>query len=315
MELILLLILSAAPGIFLLGVILYMDRHEREPMRLVILAFFLGILSTVPALLVESILGIIPIFNIPGLMGAFLSSFFQVAWIEELSKLGVILLFLFRHKEFNEENDGIVYVGASALGFAVFENIFYVLVYGYEVGFLRAVSAVPIHCFTGVIMGYFVGLAKFSPNRESRNKNIIIGYLTAYFIHAVYNTLALSGTYLAFLIFPVVIATIISGILLLRKGRKLSIKRWQGNIHIAPTTLSKVKPGRWKLYLSRLIIAVIIIFWILLITGYNLDQSENGINLLSLLVGGAFISFFPFLIALVLEISHFFSRRRSACNF
>lgn len=303
MELIFLFLLSIIPGIFLLFVILYMDRNEREPMHLIIITFFLGVLSTIPALIVQLILSIIPIFSIPGIIGAFFSSFIQVAPIEELAKLSVVLIFIFPNKHFNEENDGIVYVSTSALGFAVFENIFYVFGHGFEVGILRAVTAIPIHCFTGVIMGYFVGLAKFAP-QPRRTTLILKGYFLAYFIHASYNTLCLSGTYLALLIFPVVLGTIVSGILLLRNGRKLSLQRWQNTIPISPPK----PPNRWKIYISRTLFILIIIFWVLLFYGYSLDPQES---LLSIILGGMILSFFPFCISIVLEVSYYFDRQKT----
>ncbi len=309
MEMIFLLLLSIVPGLFLMGIVIYMDRQEKEPMRMIMLAFILGVLSTIPAIIIELALSIIPIFSIPGIAGAFFSSFIQVAPVEELSKLGVILLFIYNNREFNEENDGIVYVAISALGFAVFENIFYVFQYGYEIGILRAVTAIPIHCFTGIIMGYFVGLSKFAENRDARKGKIIKGFMIAYIIHAFYNTCALSGTYIAILILPTVIATIITGVILLRKGRMLSIKRWHENPELIYT--AEKKAGRWKIYISRTGFVLIALFWILLAAGYATLESSPGISLAGVLAGGVFLSIFPFMISLVLELSYRKGKKRA----
>ncbi|MCP4154860.1 MAG: PrsW family intramembrane metalloprotease, partial [bacterium] len=225
MNIIFLLILALVPGVALIYYILYMDRNEKEPLGLVVLTMVFGALSVVPAAIVEVALRSLPIYGGGKLSQALVTSFIQIAWVEELAKLGVVLLFVWNKKEFNEENDGIVYVGASALGFAMLENVLYVLSLGVSTGILRAITSVPLHCFTGVFMGYYVGLAKVSKNKDFRRKSIFKGFLIAYLIHAIYDTFALSGTYLGLLLFPLVIGVIVFGVKFLKEGRGLSMAR------------------------------------------------------------------------------------------
>ena len=127
MNTLLLLILAITPSFILLYFILFMDRHEKEPLGLVIKIMLLGAMSVAPAIVMEYIMGMLPIYSQGQFTRAVMISFVQVAWVEELCKLGVVLLFAWNNKNFNEENDGIVYVGSSAIGFAMLENIFYVL--------------------------------------------------------------------------------------------------------------------------------------------------------------------------------------------
>ena len=47
-----------------------------------------------------------------------------------------------------------------ALGFALWENISYVMIYGFSTALVRAVTAVPGHACFGVFMGIFYGLAR-----------------------------------------------------------------------------------------------------------------------------------------------------------
>ena len=47
-----------------------------------------------------------------------------------------------------------------ALGFALWENISYVMIYGFSTALVRAVTAVPGHARFGVFMGIFYGLAR-----------------------------------------------------------------------------------------------------------------------------------------------------------
>ena len=161
------------------------------------------------------------------LAGAAAASFLEVAPVEEGVKIAVVLLVAWRRPAFNEENDGIVYMGAAAIGFSLLENIFYVLPGGFGTGIARALTSIPLHTFTGVLMGYFVGLAKFSPTFRARRLNIAAGFILVCLIHAVYDTLALSNSVgVGLLIIPLVIALIIFGVIYMKKGARLSEKRW-----------------------------------------------------------------------------------------
>ena len=42
-----------------------------------------------------------------------------------------------------------------SLGFAAFENILYVLQYGFSNALMRAVASVPGHTFFGIMLGYY----------------------------------------------------------------------------------------------------------------------------------------------------------------
>jgi len=75
-----------------------------------------------------------PVFRGQGLRTSFLVSFLQIAPVEEACKLAVVLLFVWKSPHFYKENDGIVYMGSSALGFALLENIAYVVEHGLGTG-------------------------------------------------------------------------------------------------------------------------------------------------------------------------------------
>jgi hypothetical protein len=64
--------------------------------------------------------------------------------------------------------DGVVYGTAASLGFAALENILYVSEGGFGLAVMRAVTAVPGHALLGVIMGFYVGRARFDPERRRR---------------------------------------------------------------------------------------------------------------------------------------------------
>jgi ribosomal protein S18 acetylase RimI-like enzyme len=67
------------------------------------------------------------------------------------------------------------------MGFATIENISYVYSYGYGTAFLRMFLSVPAHASFAVVMGYFVGKAKFHPDKSFRY--MLTGIFWAVFFH------------------------------------------------------------------------------------------------------------------------------------
>jgi RsiW-degrading membrane proteinase PrsW (M82 family) len=72
------------------------------------------------------------------------------------------------------------------MGFATFENIVYVVDGGIQIGLLRMFSAVPAHGIFGILMGYFVGMAKFK-HQHMLSPLRLAGLGTAIFFHAAYD--------------------------------------------------------------------------------------------------------------------------------
>lgn len=101
------------------------------------------------------------VFLVKGsLLYVVIETFFGVALIEEFFKRWAVKRGSWNSREFNYRFDAIVYSVAGALGFATFENLMYVYQHGFAVGVSRALTAVPSHSIDGVIMGYYLGLAK-----------------------------------------------------------------------------------------------------------------------------------------------------------
>jgi RsiW-degrading membrane proteinase PrsW (M82 family) len=111
-------------------------------------------------------------------------AFIVVALVEEFSKYVIVKLYAQKNKEFNESFDGIVYAVFVSMGFAALENVLYVFQYGVATGITRAFTAVPAHAVFGVLMGYFMGKAKFSENKFILN---ITGLLLATIFHGAYD--------------------------------------------------------------------------------------------------------------------------------
>ena len=168
MDTLFLLALALAPGA-VIGLYVYIkDKYEREPIRLVVLSFFLGVASTVVTLLISLPINHFVPIDEKSLSEQAIHAFLLVALIEEFSKFIFVRWVLYPNKNFNEPFDGIVYAVSVSLGFAGLENILYVFNSdnGVAVGILRMFTAVPAHASFAVLMGYFLGRAKHEPGKS-----------------------------------------------------------------------------------------------------------------------------------------------------
>lgn len=155
-----LLALAIAPGIAICIYIFLKDIYNKEPKRLLVASFLLGMLAIIPPVFIET--GMDHYLNNSILHTAILA-YGVVGLSEELSKFFVLRFYCFTRKKFDEPLDGIVYSVIVSMGFATLENISYVLSSGYGTAFVRMFLSVPAHASFAVVMGYFVGKAKFDP--------------------------------------------------------------------------------------------------------------------------------------------------------
>ena len=157
-----LLLLALAPGAAIALYIYLKDKHEREPLHLLLISFLYGALSTIVTLAISYPVEMLIYTKEEDVAQQFVNAFFKVALIEEFSKFFFVRFILYRNKNFNEPFDGIVYAVMVSMGFATLENILYVFQYGAMTGVLRMFTAVPAHAMFGVMMGYFLGKSKFT---------------------------------------------------------------------------------------------------------------------------------------------------------
>jgi RsiW-degrading membrane proteinase PrsW (M82 family) len=324
------LFVSMAPALAFLVLILALDRREPEPLALVLKVIGLGAASAVPAALIELALQGLPLFGMPGMAGAAAVAFIQVAPVEEACKLAVVLLYAWRKPAFNEENDGIVYAGASAIGFALLENVIYVARLGIGAGAARAFSAIPLHVFTAVLVGLPVGQARFAVSRAARNGLVVRGFALAWVVHGLYDMFALSDSALALLLLPLLAGLATFGTLVLKKGRRLSLARWGGEPAAGPAeavardaggpagAAPSVPPAaprpapthRWMPVVSRVLLAASALFWILLVAG--LWFTETGAESGSAVLGGVMLTVLPVSLGVGLEIGWQRRKRQTA---
>lgn len=181
-----LLLLALAPIVVILIYIYVKDKYEKEPIGVLVKNFFLG---AVVSIIITVVLGfaaniIFPITDEKSILQQFVKAFFVVALVEEFSKYIIVKYYAQKKTDFNEPFDGIVYAVVVSMGFAALENVLYVSQYGVTTGLTRAFTAVPAHATFGILMGYFMGKAKFSNNRVKFN---LLGLLIATLFHGAYD--------------------------------------------------------------------------------------------------------------------------------
>jgi protease PrsW len=219
-----LLFISIAPVLIIAIYIYLRDKYEKEPMVALIKALLTGVLIFIPIFLIEIILNYFA-SGFDGLFKTCYHAFLVASLTEEGFKYLAFILFFWHSRNFNEKFDGIVYAVFISLGFAAIENIFYVYKGGYEVGVLRALTAVPAHALFGTVMGYHFGLARFYPER--RKYQLILAFFAPFIWHGIYDFLLMGQKqFLLFVFIPVIILLWINGF---RKMKQLSSESFFSN--------------------------------------------------------------------------------------
>jgi len=161
MEALILLGIATAPCVAI-GLFIYLtDKHEREPIGLLLRAYLYGIVAIAVTYVVTKLLNEAITINKKDLTEQAVHAFLIVALVEETSKFLFVRGVLYNNVNFNEPFDGIVYSVMVGMGFATFENILYVLNSGLSVGIMRMFTAIPAHACFAVLMGFYLGKAKF----------------------------------------------------------------------------------------------------------------------------------------------------------
>lgn len=181
------LIAGFAPGLALLSFFYLKDRFDQEPIFMVSRMFVFGALLVFPIMVLQFT------FQETLHLSHFTQAFINSALTEEFFKWFIVYFLAYHHVIFNQHYDGIVYGTAVSLGFATMENVFYLWIYGVDHAILRALLPVSSHALYGVIMGYYLGKAKFVHESHKRSKYIWYSFLLPVGVHGIYNYILLLG--------------------------------------------------------------------------------------------------------------------------
>ncbi|MDG1039795.1 MAG: PrsW family glutamic-type intramembrane protease [Polaribacter sp.] len=184
-----LLALALAPALAIMIYIYIKDKYEREPIGFLLKNFGLGATaSIIITLIIGTLLQyVFPTADPLSISQQFFKAFIIVALVEEFSKYIIVIFYAQSHKEFDEPFDGIVYAVMVSMGFAALENVSYVFQFGMTNGIVRAFTAVPAHATFGIIMGYYMGKAKFATSKREKIKMNLIGLFAATLFHGAYD--------------------------------------------------------------------------------------------------------------------------------
>lgn len=205
----LLLFFTVLPIILIL-VFVYNKDKNKEPIKLLLQLFGLGILSCFMVLLLSDVLALfLPFMDMKlsemNFINTLLYAFIGVAFVEEFCKWVMVYSKGYHNKEFDELYDIIVYAVFVSLGFAFFENIMYVLSSGnLRTAIIRAISAVPGHACDAIFMGYYLSIAKqyhYQKKKDLEKKNVILSIFIPALLHGIYDFCLMSGIRLLVFVF------------------------------------------------------------------------------------------------------------------
>jgi RsiW-degrading membrane proteinase PrsW (M82 family) len=227
---------GAIPAVVAMWFVDRLDRKRPEPARTRRLVAFVGMLSVIPALILEGVviskLGdkVQPRMTY---QGASFHAFVVAAAIEEACKIGVVYWVVWRRPEFDERMDGIVYASRAGLGFALVENVLYLLQQPtlggqLQTWILRAVLAVPGHAMWTGMIGAMAARRRF----DRQGLGLAGGYLLAVAFHGAYDLCAFAQQPLAFeghdalavLLMPALIGLTVAAFFVLRSQARMALR-------------------------------------------------------------------------------------------
>ncbi len=213
---------AVIPAVALMVRVYQSDHLEKESPALLYTLVRAGVLSSLLALVEERVFCyILDRFAEPDTVLYNVILYFGiVAVAEESSKYIFLRKNSWNDREFNCKYDGVVYAVFVSLGFALWENISYVLNYGLTTAIARSVTAIPGHACFGVFMGTFYGIAKKYDYAGEKGRSLlftVLSLLVPMLIHGSYDyiaTLQQQGYgwyFLAFILVLFVISYIVVG--------------------------------------------------------------------------------------------------------
>lgn len=197
------LFFAFVPALLMAWFVYWLDRYEKEPLALLGVAFFWGVvIAAGGAFVINTVFGV-GIYALTGseniadeATGALVAPFVE----EGLKGLALLLIYWFFHNEFDSILDGIVYAGITALGFAAAENVLYIYQHGFvesggwgglwQMVFIRDVLVAWQHPFFTAFIGIGLGIARLNKNPLVKIISVVSGYSVAVFAHAVHNALS-----------------------------------------------------------------------------------------------------------------------------
>jgi protease PrsW len=182
---------GAIPALLLMWLVDRLDAKRPEPRSTRRLVVLVGMLSVIPALVLELVISVISAGRIEPTItyqGSSFQAFVVAAGVEEACKIAMVYWVVWRRPEFDERMDGIVYASRGGLGFALVENVLYLLqqhsLEGQIVVWVeRALLAIPGHAMWTGMIGAMAARRRF----DGKGLGLFGGYLLAVAFHGAYD--------------------------------------------------------------------------------------------------------------------------------
>jgi RsiW-degrading membrane proteinase PrsW (M82 family) len=230
------LCLAVAPVPFYIALVLWIDRFEPEPIRMIALTFAWGATIAAFGAIVINTLGEAIVSNQLGSSAAELYGYSISAPIVEEGLKGLVLfgLFWFYRREFNGVIDGIVYAALVGLGFAMTENVLYYGRGAVEEGVVGAVSTFVVrglmspfaHPIFTAMTGIGLGIAATTRSPTVRSIAPLAGLGAAMLLHSLWNTSTgaglFAGVYVLIMVPIFVLLVLVIVFALRREGRVIA---------------------------------------------------------------------------------------------
>ncbi|QFF98685.1 protease PrsW [Psychrobacillus glaciei] len=217
-----LLSVAIAPALALLSYFYLRRDIEEEPSKLLLHTFIYGAILTFPILFIQHVIQEEKVIS-----SIFVHQALVTSALEEFFKWLILIIAIYKHVEFDDPYDGILYGASVSLGFATIENILYLLNFGMDQAFLRALLPVSSHALFGVVMGYYLGRAKFSDDKIAKYE-IFYAFLASFTLHCVYNSILIIKGIDLLLIVPFMLFLWLFGLSRVKKAHIFSrIKRFE----------------------------------------------------------------------------------------
>ena len=246
---------GAIPALIAMWLVDRLDRKRPEPPRLRRLVAFVGMLSVIPAILLEALVSDTLGDRIDPRMtyqGASFHAFVIAAAIEEACKIAVIYWIVWRRPEFDERLDGIVYASRAGLGFALVENVLYLLqeqTLGgqLQTWILRAVLAVPGHAMWTGMIGAMAARRRF----DGKGLGLLGGYLLGVAFHGAYDLCAFLQAPLTFeghtgyamLMMPMLVGLTLLSFFVLRSQARMALRLDDADAALSAAAAAKLLHG------------------------------------------------------------------------
>ncbi|NVB78026.1 MAG: PrsW family intramembrane metalloprotease [Kofleriaceae bacterium] len=246
---------GAIPALIAMWLVDRLDRKRPEPARTRRLVAFVGMLSVIPAIGLEMLAMRTLGESVQPRMtyqGASFHAFVVAAAIEEACKIMVVYWVVWRRPEFDERMDGIVYASRAGLGFALVENVLYLLQEAtlggqLQTWILRAVLAVPGHAMWTGMIGAMAARRRF----DGRGLGLVGGYLLAVAFHGAYDLCAFlqqplnfeGRSDIALLMMPALIGLTLLAFFVLRSQARMALRLDDADAALGAAAAARLRGG------------------------------------------------------------------------